>query len=190
MAGAGAGVRSRPITRLALPEDSPEPRSGRRFFVFPELAKSADPSGLAAGAVAAAGKALILAPHKATAVSRARDLAQPGRPVMTIDDVSEGLQPFAARRHATCGLANRYHGLDLPSEACRAEVMDGIPDQDNLQDRFLSERVRAGAALAERIRTRGVQGAGRCTRRPADWAVVVALGSELTCGVTGLSQRC
>jgi len=99
---------------------------------------------------------------------------------MTIDDVSEGLHAFAAASHATLGLANRYDGLDLPGEHCRAEVMEGMPDQDNLQDRFLSERARAGAALAERIRTRVVQGAGRCTRGPADWAVVVILGAELT----------
>ena len=169
-----------PITRLELPQDSPEPRSGRRFFVFPELAKTGDPGALAADAVAAAGKALVLAPDTATAVSRATDLAQPGWPVMTIEDVSEGLKPFAAAPHATCGLAQRYDGLDLPGDACRAEVMEGMPDQDNLQDRFLSERARAGAALAERIRTRVVQGAGRCTRGPADWAMVVVLGSELT----------
>ena len=169
-----------PVTRLELPRDSPEPRSGRRFFIFPELASTTDPGGLAGDAVAAAGKALVLAPDTATAVSRAADLAQPGWPVMTIDDVSEGLQPFADAPHATCGLAQRYDGLDLPGEACRAEVMEGMPDQDNLQDRFLSERARAGAALAERIRTRVVQGAGRCTRGPADWALVVVLGAELT----------
>ena len=99
---------------------------------------------------------------------------------MTIDDVSEGMRPFAVAPHAVCGLAQRYDGLDLPGEACRAEVMEGMPDQDNLQDRFLSERARAGAALAERIRTRVVQGAGRCTRGPADWAMVVVLGAELT----------
>jgi hypothetical protein len=44
----------------------------------------------------------------------------------------------------------------------------------------LSERVRAGAAIAERIRTRVVQGAGRCTRGPNDWAVVVIFGADLT----------
>jgi hypothetical protein len=63
--------------------------------------------------------------------------------VLTIDDVSEGLQPFTAARHATCCPANRYDGLDLLGEACRAEGMEGMPSQDNLQDRFLSEHARA-----------------------------------------------
>ena len=99
---------------------------------------------------------------------------------MTIDHVSDGMEPFATTVHATCGLASRYDGLDLPGNACRVVVLEGKPDQDNLQDRFLSERVRAGAAIAERIRTRAVQGAGRCTRGPNDWAVVVVLGADLT----------
>jgi Rad3-related DNA helicase len=99
---------------------------------------------------------------------------------MTIDQVGDGMEPFAAVPNATCGLASRYDGLDLPNDACRAVVLEGMPDQDNLQDRFLSEWVKAGAAIAERIRTRVVQGAGRCTRGPNDWAVVIVLGDELT----------
>jgi hypothetical protein len=168
------------IARLALPATSPSPRSGRRFFVFPDLADTPSPAGLAASVVAEAGKALVLAPDTETAVSRAQDLAQPGWPVMTIDDVEDGMEPFAEEEHATCGLASRYDGLDLPGAACRAVVLEGKPDQDSLQERFLSERVRAGAALAERVRTRVVQGAGRCTRGPNDWAVVVVLGADLT----------
>ena len=168
------------IVRLPLPETSPVPRSGRRFFVFPELVEGADPGALAAAIVAEAGKALVLAPDTDTAVTRAYDVAQAGWPVMTIDHVGDGMAPFAAISHATCGLANRYDGLDLPGNACRAVVLEGKPNQDNLQDRFLSDRVRAGAALAERIRTRVVQGAGRCTRGPNDWAVVVVLGADLT----------
>jgi hypothetical protein len=168
------------IVRLALPKTSPVPRSGRRFFVFPELVEGADPDALAAEIVAEAGKALVLAPGKETAVSRARDVASSGWPVMTIDDVSDGMEPFAVVEHATCGLASRYDGLDLPGNACRVVVLEGKPDQDNLQEKFLSERVRAGAAIAERIRTRVVQGAGRCTRGPNDWAVVIVLGADLT----------
>lgn len=168
------------IVRLALPKSSPVPRSGRRFFVFPELVDGADPDELTKAIVAEAGKALVLAPDTDTAVARAENLAQPGWDVMTVDDVENGMEPFADAPHATCGLASRYDGLDLPGDACRVVVLEGKPDQDNLQERFLSERVRAGAAIAERIRTRVVQGAGRCTRGPNDWAVVVVLGADLT----------
>ena len=168
------------IVRLPLPDTSPTPRSGRRFFVLPELIEGVDPGELTKKIVAEGGKALVLAPDTDTAVSRARDVAQAGWPVMTIDDVGDGMAPFATARHATCGLASRYDGLDLPGDACRAVVLEGTPDQDNLQERFLSDRVRAGMAIAERIRTRVVQGAGRCTRGPNDWAVVVVLGADLT----------
>ncbi|MEV7038319.1 DEAD/DEAH box helicase [Amycolatopsis sp. NPDC051061] len=168
------------IARLALPAATPSPRSGRRYFVFPELVGKADPVALTRAIVQMAGKALVLAPDGDTAESRATELATAGWPVMTIDHVEEGMDPFVQVAHATCGLANRYDGLDLPNDACRAVVLEGVPDHDSLQERFLSERVRAGTALAERIRTRVVQGAGRCTRGPNDWALVVVLGTDLT----------
>lgn len=168
------------IKRLSLPPTAPAPRAGRRYFVFPELVEGADPDALAREVVALAGKALVLAPDGRTAVTQAKNLAQPGWTVMTGDTVGEDIAPFADAANAVCGLANRYDGLDLPGDACRAVVLEGKPDQDNLQERFLSRRVRAGSALAERVRTRVVQGAGRCTRGPNDWAVVVVLGAELT----------
>ncbi|MBP2322621.1 hypothetical protein JOF56_003006 [Kibdelosporangium banguiense] len=168
------------IKRLALPATAPTPRSGRRYFVFPELVEGTDPAELARTIVALAGKALVLAPDTETAVSRAQGLAQPGWPVLTKEHVENGLEAFGALPNGTCGLAARYDGLDLPGDACHAVVLDGKPDQDTLQERFLTERVRAGTALAERIRTRVVQGAGRCTRGPNDWAIVVVLGADLT----------
>ncbi|WP_061294048.1 helicase C-terminal domain-containing protein [Herbidospora cretacea] len=82
--------------------------------------------------------------------------------------------------HAICALASRYDGIDLPHQACRAVVMEGLPNRDHLQERFLSSQVRAGSALSERVRTRVVQGLGRCTRGATDWALVVVRGQELT----------
>jgi len=169
-----------PIDRLTLPASSPTPRSGRRFFLFPELVPGADPRALAREIVAKVGKALVLAPNTDTAVGTAKEMAGPAWPVLVAADVAEGMGQFAALDHATCGLANRYDGLDLPGDACRAVVLEGKPDQDSLQERFLTERVRAGTALAERVRTRVVQGAGRCTRGPDDWALVLVLGADLT----------
>lgn len=167
------------VQKLPLPDDTPTPRSGRRFFVFPDLVDG-DPHELSKQIVAATGKALVLAPSKELAVASATSLSQAGWPILTAADVADGMQPFIALNNATCGLASRYDGLDLPADACRCVVLEGKPDQDSLQERFLSTKVRAGAALAERIRTRVVQGVGRCTRGPDDWAVVIVRGSELT----------
>lgn len=168
------------IVRLEQPDESTAPRYGRRFFVFPEFVEDADPLDLSKRIVAKAGKALVLAPRTETAVADSKELAQPGWPVWGIDQVSDSMDPFAALEHGVCGLAARYDGLDLPGDACRLVALDGVPDQDSLQERFLQSRARAGAALAARVRTRVVQGAGRCTRGPGDTAIVLVLGSELS----------
>ncbi|UUY50142.1 DEAD/DEAH box helicase family protein [Streptomyces yangpuensis] len=164
------------IKRLGLPETAPEPRSGRRFFVFPGLLNGGDSNELTKEIVKLAGKALVLAPDRTTAVRTAGSVRQPAWPLLTIDDVAHGMGPFVAQQNAVCALASRYDGLDLPDHGCRLEVIENVPDRDHLQERFLSSRVRAGAALSERVRTRVVQGVGRCTRGSSDWAVVVVLG--------------
>lgn len=168
------------ILRLQQPDESTAPRYGRRFFVFPEFVEGADTAALNRAIVAAAGKALVLAPRTESAMSDASALAQPGWPVWGIDQVAESMAPFAKLEHGVCGLAARYDGLDLPGDACRLVALDGVPDQDNLQERFLQSRAQAGAALAAWVRTRVIQGAGRCTRGPGDTAVVLVLGPDLS----------
>jgi hypothetical protein len=164
------------IKRITLPE----PRSGRRFILFPDLMTGVDADALTHEVTRRAGKALVLAPDSATALAAARQIAQPGWPVLTKDHVKHGMGPFAEAEHAVCALASRYDGLDLPHDACRMVVIESVPDRDHLQERFLTGQVRAGAALNERVRTRVVQGLGRCTRAANDWALVVVRGADLT----------
>ncbi|MBE1530384.1 DEAD/DEAH box helicase [Actinomadura algeriensis] len=164
------------ILRIALPE----PRSGQRFMVFPDLISQDNADALTEEITRRAGKALVLAPDTATALATANAIAQPGWPVLTKDDVKSGMDPFSALHSGVCALASRYDGLDLPHDACRLVVIESVPDRDHLQERFLSRQVRAGAALNERVRTRVVQGLGRCTRAANDWALVVVRGQELT----------
>lgn len=168
------------IVRLEQPDESTAPRYGRRFFVFPEFVEEADTEELSQEVVAEAGKALVLAPRTEIALADSNALAQPDWAVWGVDQVSEGMDAFAALDHGICGLAARYDGLDLPGDACRLVALDGVPDQDNLQERFLQSRARAGAALATRVRTRVVQGAGRFTRGLGDTAIVLVLGSSLS----------
>ncbi|MBO0983838.1 DEAD/DEAH box helicase [Rathayibacter sp. SD072] len=166
------------IVRLEQP--ATPPRYGRRFFVFPDFIEGANANEFARAVVQVAGKALVLAPRKDIAMADATALAQPKWMVMSVDNVAEGMGPFIALKNGVCGLAARYDGLDLPGESCRVVALDGVPDQDNLQERFLQNRARASVALASRVRTRVIQGAGRCTRGPRDTAIVLVLGGELS----------
>lgn len=168
------------IIRMPLPTKTP-PRSGRRLFVFPDLVKGGDAIGLTQNIVGVTNKALVLSQKtSATAEQVARLLAGEGVPAFGKDVVEQGLATFAKAPTGVLGLANRYDGMDLPGDACRIVVLDGKPDAVSLQEKFLSERAEASAALAERLRTRIVQGAGRATRGPNDYAVVVVVGSDIT----------
>lgn len=139
---------------MPLPTKTP-PRSGRRLFVFPDLTPGGDATGLAKRIVGVTNKALVLSQQTvAKAEAGAAALAGPGVPVMGRDDVEHGLDVFAEAPTGVLGLANRYDGLDLPGRACRIVVLGGKPDAVGLQEKFLSERAVASAALAERLRTR------------------------------------
>lgn len=170
----------REIVRMPLPTKTP-PRSGRRLFVFPDLVKGGSATELTKQIIGLTDKALVLSQETiANAEAAAKALAGDGVPVMGRDNLEQqGLESFAKAPTGVLGLANRYDGLDLPGNACRIVVLGGKPDAVGLQERFLSERADANAALAERLRTRIVQGAGRCTRGPNDYAVVVVLGSDI-----------
>lgn len=170
----------REIVRMPLPTKTP-PRSGRRLFVFPDLVKGGDAVGLTKQIIGLTDKALVLSQESiAKTEAAAKALAGDGVPVMGRDNLEQqGLESFAKAPSGVLGLANRYDGLDLPGNTCRIVVLGGKPDAVGLQERFLSERAEANAALAERLRTRIVQGAGRCTRGPNDFAVVVVLGSDI-----------
>jgi hypothetical protein len=167
------------ITRMPLPSKTP-PRSGRRLFVFPDVVTGDDAIGLTKSIVAIKNKALVLSQTTSAIAERvAGELAPNGVPTFGKEVVEHGLATFAKAPTGVLGLANRYDGMDLPGDDCRIVVLGGKPDAVSLQEKFLSERAEASAALAERLRTRIVQGAGRATRGPNDYAVVVVIGTDI-----------
>ena len=168
------------IDRLPLPDSSRAPRSGRRFFIFTDLVKDLNSNDVTAKIVRLVGKALVISPSRKSANDLSRELASVVGPLFDSYNVDEALAQFAQATSGICGLANRYDGIDLPGEACRLVVLEGLPDSTTLLERFMSGRARAGTALAERVRTRVIQGAGRCTRGPGDLAVVIVRGSDLS----------
>lgn len=170
------------IQRIPVPPAWERTGAGRRFIVFPDLATGRPPGGggsLLQRLADLAERRLVLTPDDANATRIADALEVPQQERFTAKDPDAGLEPFVRAARGTLLAASRYDGMDLPGEACRMMVLSGVPDAMHPQDRFLVTRLRAGNVLHERVRARVVQGAGRCTRGPRDWAVVVIEGSDM-----------
>lgn len=151
--------------------------------MFPEVAAADDVMALTRDVLALDDKAIVLSHDTVdNARAAAADLAGPGVPVFGKNDGENDLSAFANASRGVLGLANRYDGLDLPDDACRIVVLNGLPNAQSLREKFLAERAETGAALAE---LSGFvlalsKARGRCTRGPNDYAVVVVRGTDLT----------
>ncbi|MGW6476353.1 DEAD/DEAH box helicase [Streptomyces sp. NPDC055059] len=135
--------------------------------------------GLVGQLVRLRAKSVLLTPDDATARKTADAIGVPASERYRPGANAAGLRPFIDADRGMLLAPSRYDGMDLPDEACNIIVMRGLPETMHLQDQFLITRLGASNVALERVRTRVVQGAGRCTRGPQDFALVIAVGREL-----------
>lgn len=168
------------IVRPGLPTRDDERGFGRRLFLMPGASESrAAADRTISEAIVKAGRAVLLAQSQAELDDLVEAAVPEGVPTVSADAIERDPAVFTATDPSVLLLANRYDGIDLPDQACRLIVMSGLPRAAHLQERFLTERLGATRVIAERIRTRLMQGAGRCTRNPQDFAAVILRGSDL-----------
>ncbi|WP_329539235.1 DEAD/DEAH box helicase [Streptomyces sp. NBC_01358] len=173
------------IHRIPVPAGWDKEGTGRRFFVFPELARdlTSDTTVVAPfvqRVIAQAGRVVVLTPETRVADKFRERYLPEGYRTFTAKEVEGDLSDFTSQPAAALVLTNRYDGVDLPDEDCRLVVFDGLPASGDLQEKFLHDSVGAEEVLRERIRARIQQGAGRATRNLRDHAAVVVLGRSLT----------
>ena len=75
--------------------------------------------------------------------------------------------------------AQRYDGIDLPDNACRVLVIDGMPYGQGITDKYDSRKQGIPGGVRNRLIYRIEQGMGRAVRSHADYAVVILSGPEL-----------
>jgi hypothetical protein len=107
--------------------------------------------------------------------SRAREWEAVGAKAVVGDDVIDVVEKLRSGDVKFAALAQRYDGVDLPDEACRLLVIDGMPYGEGIVDRHDGSHVGTRNRLVFRIE----QGMGRAVRSPADYAVVILAGPEL-----------
>lgn len=174
------GIRK--VSRIPTPKTYTYHGVGRRLFLFPDRIKdSKDYAPWLSKLVADSKRTLALCPTTFQAGDLKQIMSLDGPPprILGSRDIEDSLATFTGARHAVLLLTNRYDGIDLPNEACRLLVLYGLPSKTNLQEAFLEERLGLEVLLRDRIRTRIVQGTGRCTRSDNDYAAVVMAGRRL-----------
>lgn len=77
-------------------------------------------------------------------------------------------------------IVNRYDGIDLPGDACRVLILDGIPEAYTGLERREAAALRKSRAMTSRQVQRVEQGMGRGVRSRDDRCAVVILGAGLT----------
>lgn len=168
------------LSRIQVPAAGDEQGFGRRFFLMPGGSHGGhDTDRLIRDTISEMGRVLMLAPSE-WELGHLRERCVPAdTPILDARDVEHDFSTFTGQSRAALLLANRYDGIDLPGDSCRLVVLSGLPAATNAQERFWADSLGARRVLGERIRTRIVQGVGRCTRSARDFAAVIVRGDRL-----------
>lgn len=100
--------------------------------------------------------------------------------VATKDDIEDAIKKLRGNKNlGLVVLVNRYDGIDLPDDACRVLVLDGLPEAFSPEERLSSSLARASSGIDDRQVQRIEQGMGRGVRSNEDHCVVFLLGPRL-----------
>lgn len=95
-------------------------------------------------------------------------------------NISDGIKSIKNSTNGLYVFKNRYDGIDLPDDACRIIVIDGLPNISNLNDKYEEEVVRKSERINREQIQRIEQGMGRGVRSSNDYCLVYLLGNQLT----------
>jgi hypothetical protein len=100
--------------------------------------------------------------------------------VATADDIEKVVEDLRTKRHVgLVVLANKYDGIDLPQDACRILVLDGLPGAATGEERLASLLMSQEGGVDDRQVQRIEQGMGRGVRSNEDHCVIFMIGPKL-----------
>ncbi|NEZ57699.1 DEAD/DEAH box helicase [Adonisia turfae] len=100
--------------------------------------------------------------------------------ILNKNDLYEGVARLKREKVGLTVLVNRYDGVDLPKDACRFLVIDGLPIVSRLIDKVESGIIMGSSGKAAQLIQKIEQGMGRGVRSSDDHCVVFLMGRNLT----------
>ena len=168
------------IDRLPIPRGWDTRGIGRRLILFLDLLQSEEEVEKVIDRLVLDGPRTLALVKDNRTLEHLKKHYKDDVNVFTALDIETSIEVFLeSEKPAMLLLANRYDGLDLSGDTCRSMLLFGLPAATDLQERFFLERLGARAQLRDRIRTRITQGFGRCSRDEYDYALILAVGSDL-----------
>jgi len=110
---------------------------------------------------------------------------------LTLDrtNIGQGIDQLKRKHIGLVVLINKYDGVDLPDDACRLLVIDGVPEVYGLIERTEMAALAGTEIEITRQVQRIEQGMGRGVRSSDDYCVVLLVGSRLSRRVHSPSAR-
>lgn len=100
--------------------------------------------------------------------------------ILDKNNLAEGIARLKSEKVGLVVLINRYDGVDLPKEACRLLVIDGLPNTRRLIDKVTSGIIMGSSGKAIQLAQTIEQGMGRGIRSNDDHCAVILMGKSLT----------
>ena len=122
--------------------------------------------------------------------SKAADFWKDGAAqILDRTNIGQGVEQLKEKHVGLVVLINKYDGVDLPDDACRLLLIDGVPEVYGLIERTEMAALAGTEIEITRQVQRIEQGMGRGVRSSDDYCVVLLLGSKLSRRVHSPSAR-
>ncbi|MDR6740988.1 hypothetical protein J2X56_003012 [Herbaspirillum sp. 1173] len=124
-----------------------------------------------------------------SSTAQARVWEEGGATLYSGKDVDAAIDHLRTTTRNFAVFAQRFDGVDLPDDACRVLVIDGVPTGDRLCDQVDSSRQKDSPEYDIRTVNKFEQALGRAVRSSADYAAVLLVGPDIAAFIGKKSVR-